>query len=488
MVPPAKSASPQTAAAAIHPGYGFLSENPHFAEVCRECRIEFIGPTPEAMHRLGDKNQARQVAREVGVPIVPGTGVIENDRDAAGIAAQIGYPVLIKAVAGGGGRGLRPVTSEAGLAEAQLAEAQLAEAMRRCSSEAAAAFGDGRVYAERLMPRARHVEVQVAGDGTGDVAVLGDRDCSLQRRRQKLIEIAPAALTDGVRARLSAAAAKRGAGALEAALALLPAVEADAPSDLRRALVEHLRGQIAFDHRRGGEAARLLLSAATQLESLNPGLSRESYLEALAAAIWESGPDGHASVVAAAKARAEPARTRAAAEAILRMVGSPSRLTSRFTDASRPPAGWSHLEARELERRRDRAAGERPRPQRPGALPGAGRDHRLRPLAGGQVAPQTVDRRLAAVDRDRQLERPAEPGEQLPRTENLHQRRGELHNRPDRAGGWRLLDRGLTARMSEDIRIEDLAQPQLDEAQRAALAWGETQPVELTAAAVLARR
>ncbi len=185
----------------VHPGYGFLSERPELAARCAAAGLRFAGPGAEALALFGDKAAARARARELSVPVLAGTGIDPEPEQVLALLREHGA-VMIKAVAGGGGRGLRPVTREE-----DLAEAQLVETMRRCASEAAAAFGDGRVYAERLLPRARHVEVQVAGDGTGAVAVLGDRDCSLQRRRQKLIEIAPATLTDRVRARLSAAAA-----------------------------------------------------------------------------------------------------------------------------------------------------------------------------------------------------------------------------------------------------------------------------------------
>ena len=185
----------------LHPGYGFLSERPELAARCAAAGLRFAGPGPEALALFGDKAAARARARELGVPVLAGTGADPSPEQVLALLREHGA-VMVKAVAGGGGRGLRPVTREE-----DLAEAQLADTMRRCASEAAAAFGDGRVYAERLLPRARHVEVQVVGDGTGAVAVLGDRDCSLQRRRQKLIEIAPAALTGEVRARLSAAAA-----------------------------------------------------------------------------------------------------------------------------------------------------------------------------------------------------------------------------------------------------------------------------------------
>ena len=185
----------------LHPGYGFLSERPELAARCAAAGLRFAGPGPEALALFGDKAAARARARELGVPVLAGTGVDPSPGQVLALLREHGA-VMVKAVAGGGGRGLRPVTSEDGLAEAQLIEA-----MRRCASEAASAFGDGRIYAERLLPRARHVEVQLIGDGTGAVAVLGDRDCSLQRRRQKLVEIAPAAVSDAVRARLATAAA-----------------------------------------------------------------------------------------------------------------------------------------------------------------------------------------------------------------------------------------------------------------------------------------
>jgi len=184
----------------LHPGYGFLSERPELAARCAATGIRFAGPGAEALALFGDKTAARARARGLGVPVLAGTGVDPSPEQVLALLREHGA-VMVKAVAGGGGRGLRPVTSEDGIADAQIIET-----MRRCASEAAAAFGDGRIYAEQLLPRARHIEVQVIGDGTGAVAVLGDRDCSLQRRRQKLVEIAPAALTDEVRARLSAAA------------------------------------------------------------------------------------------------------------------------------------------------------------------------------------------------------------------------------------------------------------------------------------------
>jgi len=187
---------------AVHPGYGFLSESPVLAARCADAGLVFVGPGAPALELFGDKTAARARAREAGVPVLAGTPGGTTLEQARAFLREHGA-VMVKAVAGGGGRGLRPVTREE----------DLAEAMRRCSSEAAAAFGDGAVYLEQLLPDARHVEVQVLGDGTGAVTVLGDRDCSIQRRRQKLVEIAPAPLGDHVRARLwQAAVALLGTG------------------------------------------------------------------------------------------------------------------------------------------------------------------------------------------------------------------------------------------------------------------------------------
>ncbi|MEY4565163.1 MAG: hypothetical protein RLY14_133 [Planctomycetota bacterium] len=167
---------------AIHPGYGFLSENSHFNEVCRSCNIDFIGPTPEAMEKLGDKNQARQMAKIANVPVVPGSdGLIENEEEAIKVARLIGYPVLIKATAGGGGKGMRVAANELAL-KAALEQAQ---------NEAKAAFGNGGVYLERFIDKPRHVEVQIIADHFGNVCHLHERDCSVQRRHQKLIEESP---------------------------------------------------------------------------------------------------------------------------------------------------------------------------------------------------------------------------------------------------------------------------------------------------------
>jgi acetyl-CoA carboxylase biotin carboxylase subunit len=167
---------------AIHPGYGFLSENAHFAEVCRSCDIGFIGPTPEAMAQLGDKNSARAIAVQADVPCVPGSdGLVGNEQEALETARKIGYPVLLKATAGGGGRGMRVASNDL----------TLQSAFQQAATEAQAAFGNPGIYLERCVERPRHVEVQIIGDMHGNVVHLWERDCSTQRRHQKLIEESP---------------------------------------------------------------------------------------------------------------------------------------------------------------------------------------------------------------------------------------------------------------------------------------------------------
>ncbi len=168
---------------AIHPGYGFLAENAHFAEVCRSCNIEFIGPSHEAMAMLGDKNTARRLAREADVPTVPGSeGLVQSEAEAIAVAHKIGFPVLIKASAGGGGRGMRVA----------LNDLALKSALQQAMAEAEAAFGNGDLYIEKYVERPRHVEVQVIADHHGNVVHLWERDCSVQRRHQKLVEESPA--------------------------------------------------------------------------------------------------------------------------------------------------------------------------------------------------------------------------------------------------------------------------------------------------------
>jgi acetyl-CoA carboxylase biotin carboxylase subunit len=167
---------------AIHPGYGFLSENSHFAEVCRSCDIGFIGPTPEAMEMVGDKNSARALARKANVPTVPGSdGLVASEQDALKVAKEIGFPVLLKATAGGGGKGMRVAANDL----------SLASAWQQASAEAQAAFGNPGIYIEKYVERPRHVEIQILGDQHGQVFHLWERDCSTQRRHQKLIEESP---------------------------------------------------------------------------------------------------------------------------------------------------------------------------------------------------------------------------------------------------------------------------------------------------------
>jgi acetyl-CoA carboxylase biotin carboxylase subunit len=169
---------------AIHPGYGFLAENAHFNEVCRSCKIDFIGPTPQAMEMLGDKNTARSIAREASVPVVPGSdGLLTDEDEAIRVAHEIGFPVLIKATAGGGGKGMRVAANDL----------VLKTALQQAQAEAQAAFGNAGVYLEKYVERPRHVEVQIVADHHGNVVHLWERECSTQRRHQKLIEESPAA-------------------------------------------------------------------------------------------------------------------------------------------------------------------------------------------------------------------------------------------------------------------------------------------------------
>ncbi|MDY3367881.1 acetyl-CoA carboxylase biotin carboxylase subunit [Zhenhengia yiwuensis] len=167
---------------AIHPGFGFLSENAKFARICRECNIKFIGPTPEMIELMGDKARARQMMIEADVPVVPGSeGTIDTAQDARVLAKCIGYPVILKAVAGGGGRGMRIVWNES----------EIEMAFNTARNEALSAFGDGSMYLEKYIVEPRHIEFQILGDAYGNVVHLGERDCSLQRRHQKVIEEAP---------------------------------------------------------------------------------------------------------------------------------------------------------------------------------------------------------------------------------------------------------------------------------------------------------
>jgi acetyl-CoA carboxylase, biotin carboxylase subunit len=195
-VPAIISAAEITGADAIHPGYGFLSESAYLAEVCEACHIKFIGPYPNVIRLMGDKARARKAMKKAGVPVLPGSdGPVQGEEQAVRVAKELGYPVIIKAVAGGGGRGMRVVRS------ADELQASIKTAMR----EAEAAFGVGDVYIEKYVESPRHIEIQVLGDHHGNVIHLGERECSIQRRHQKLIEEAPSvALTEKQRRRLGA--------------------------------------------------------------------------------------------------------------------------------------------------------------------------------------------------------------------------------------------------------------------------------------------
>lgn len=199
---------------AIHPGYGFLSENAHFAEICKNCNINFIGPTPDNIRMMGNKSVARDTMRKAGVPIAPGSeGVVRTQEEALKIAHKIGYPVLIKAVAGGGGKGMRVARNDV----------SLAQGFMTASNEAERAFSNAEVYIEKFIDQARHIEVQVIADHHGNAVHLFERDCSIQRRHQKLVEEAPSpVINEETRKKLGRAALKaveavgyRNAGTIE---------------------------------------------------------------------------------------------------------------------------------------------------------------------------------------------------------------------------------------------------------------------------------
>ena len=212
-IPAIVAACEITGADAVHPGYGFLAENARFAEILEEHDITFIGPTAEHVRLMGDKIQAKVTARELGIPVVPGSGPIDNLKEAKAFARDIDYPVLVKAAAGGGGRGMKLA----------LDESQLEPALQTARTEAKAAFGDSRVYLEKYLAQPRHIEVQVLADGQGNAIHLGERDCSLQRRHQKLWEEAPSsALNESERVGIGETVAKamrelgyRGVGTVE---------------------------------------------------------------------------------------------------------------------------------------------------------------------------------------------------------------------------------------------------------------------------------
>ena len=213
-IPAIISAAEISGADAIHPGYGFLSENARFAEIIEEHQMTFVGPKPEHIRTMGDKVEAKRTAGALGLPLVPGSdGAIEDVGEAKAIARGIGYPVIIKAASGGGGRGMKVVNSEA----------ELENQMLQAGTEAKAAFGDATVYLEKYLGNPRHIEFQVFGDGKGNAIHLGERDCSLQRRHQKVLEEAPSPVISGeerarmgdIVARAMAGMSYRGAGTIE---------------------------------------------------------------------------------------------------------------------------------------------------------------------------------------------------------------------------------------------------------------------------------
>jgi acetyl-CoA carboxylase biotin carboxylase subunit len=198
-IPAIISAAEITSADAVHPGYGFLAENAEFAEVCEKCGIHWIGPQPALMRLMGDKISAREAMNKAGVPILPGSGVLEQEKDLLAAAERIGFPVILKAAAGGGGRGMKIVPDGK----------RLVSDWHAARTEAQAAFGNPDMYMERYCERPRHIEVQVIGDSHGNAAHLGERECSIQRRHQKIIEEAPsAALSEATREKLLATAVK----------------------------------------------------------------------------------------------------------------------------------------------------------------------------------------------------------------------------------------------------------------------------------------
>ncbi len=198
-MPAVLSAAAVTGAQAIHPGYGLLSENARFAEMCRQCKIKFIGPSAEVIRRMGDKDEARRTMRAAGVPVVPGCDLVEDVDHLRAEAEKIGYPLLIKARSGGGGRGIRRVDGPE----------ELERAFLSATAEAQSAFGDGAVYMEKLLENVKHVEVQLLCDAHGNVVTLGERECSMQRKHQKLIEESPSpAVDESLRANMLDAAAR----------------------------------------------------------------------------------------------------------------------------------------------------------------------------------------------------------------------------------------------------------------------------------------
>ena len=199
-IPSIISAAEITDVEAIHPGYGFLAEDAHFAEICESCKIKFIGPTPDNMRRMGDKMAAKDTAKKAGLPVIPGSkAIIKTKEEALKVAKEMGYPVIIKAAAGGGGKGMRVCHNDV----------RLISALLTAQREAEAAFGNPDVYIEKFIEKPRHIEIQIIGDTHGHIVYLGERDCTIQRRHQKLIEETPSPVLDSkLRKKMCEAAVK----------------------------------------------------------------------------------------------------------------------------------------------------------------------------------------------------------------------------------------------------------------------------------------
>jgi acetyl-CoA carboxylase biotin carboxylase subunit len=268
------SAAEIASADAIHPGFGFLSENAHFAKICAECGFAFVGPSPEVIATMGDKSAARDMMRAAGVPVTPGSdGTVADAAAARAVASRLGYPVLVKAVAGGGGKGMRTASSDA----------ELDLAFRTASEEARRAFGNPDCYVEKLVTRARHIEVQLVADRHGHVYAPGERDCSLQRRHQKMLEETPSpALTPARRKKLLAAAVR----AAEAChLDSLSTIEFLWDEDSQEFYFMEMNTRIQVEHPITEETAGVDLVQAQLLAAAGEPLEPRD---------WDVTPSGHA--------------------------------------------------------------------------------------------------------------------------------------------------------------------------------------------------
>ena len=268
-IPAIIAAAKATGAGAIHPGYGFLAENVEFADACAAEGIVFIGPTADNIRTFGLKHSARELAKAHGVPLAPGSDLLTSEDEAVEAAATIGYPIMLKATAGGGGIGMRVCESEADVREGFATVARLGQSN----------FGDAGVFLERYVRRARHVEVQIFGDGQGRIVALGERDCSLQRRNQKVVEEAPAPhLPESVRADLYAAAIRLGEAARYAPA--VQAVSADQVAAFAKAMIDPARATVVvagdaklFEAKLRQRFPDLQVIEAARLDLDHPGLN-----------------------------------------------------------------------------------------------------------------------------------------------------------------------------------------------------------------------